>query len=179
MVAIVGAAYLETHLKALVKRQLPGLNSDLSKKLFEPDRPLGNMGALIDMARALNVITNRGRNEAIKIARVRNRFAHNVEINDFDHPEVAKIIDDMDSYRGFKMAHDGLYDVDDKDMSRREVITSLIRDFCFSIERELSGPVSWAVGEEDLHVVPHPASPRKSRGRSRLPPEGLTNRLGQ
>lgn len=175
MVAIVGAAYIETYLKALVRKRLPYLNSDLNERLFDPGRPFSDMGTLIDVARALNAITSRGQREAIKISRVRNRFAHNVAVNDFDHPDVARIVDTMDAFRGYKLAGDGLYDVDDANMSRQETFVSLVREFCFSIESELTGPGNWTVDAEDLRAVPHEPSPRKSRGRSRHAPEGLTN----
>ena len=173
-VIIIGTSYIETYLAELTKLQFPGLNSKLKDRLFENDGALSQFGTLIDVAAALNVLTGRGRREAIKLARVRNRFAHRLHISDFEHPDVAGIIDEIESYRGFRFTGTE-YEFDNKDMSRRDKVVYLIREFCFRLSRHLDGERSWTVGAEDLHVEPHPASTKIWPGKSRRPPEQLTN----
>jgi hypothetical protein len=174
IVAIVGVSYIESYLRELVKSHMPFLNRDLRDRLFGRGGSLRDLSSLIDIARSMNVLTNRGRSEAMKLSHVRNRFAHNVEIDSFDHPDVAKIIDTMDSFRGFGFEEGGFL-VDDKDMSRRDVVVFLIREFCIAISSDLSGPGGWEIGEDDLHVEPLPPSPRKPRGKIPQSPESLTN----
>lgn len=94
-VAIVGAAYLEEYLKDALLIKLPGANSELQKKLFETYGPLGTMQARIDMAMALQIIGADFRKACITIARIRNRFAHRLDISTFDHPEIAELCESL------------------------------------------------------------------------------------
>jgi hypothetical protein len=94
--AIVVACYLDKYLGELIKRSLPGLNYDLRKKLFDPEGLLGPIGAKIDMAVALGAISPDLQDWCKAVARIRNRFAHNLSITDFSHPEVAKLVEKMD-----------------------------------------------------------------------------------
>lgn len=182
VIAIVGGSYLETYIKLMVKDHLPSLNSELSKRLFDSEGALGSMSPLIDIARAMNLLTNRGRSQAIKLSRVRNRFAHHVSIDSFDHEAVAPIIDQMDTYRQYFgqeiVEGESIYNYDDENMSRREVMICLVREFCSSISNNIT---HWegtygTVTLEDLHEEPHPTSPRKSLGKSRQRREELTSR---
>ena len=95
VIAIVMAAYVEEHLTHLIKRKMPGLNRDLSDRLFEGNGPLSTIAAKIDIARALKIIDATVAKNAVLIARVRNRFAHRLEVGAFDHSEVAPLIDKL------------------------------------------------------------------------------------
>jgi hypothetical protein len=75
---------------------LIGLNSDLHKKVFDGQGLLGPIASKIDMAKALGLIDTGMHKNAKLIARVRNRFAHNLEIDSFSHPEVTKLVQKME-----------------------------------------------------------------------------------
>ncbi|HEV7414752.1 MAG TPA: hypothetical protein VGN98_01240, partial [Tianweitania sediminis] len=90
-VAIVALAYIEDHLGRAIRSKMPGLTSDVRDKLFSPSGALSPMGARIDLAKALGLIDSKDRSDFIILARVRNRFAHNVNIESFDHPEISEL----------------------------------------------------------------------------------------
>ncbi len=91
--AIVSVAYADRYLGLVIQKLLPGLNSDLRSKMFNAEGVLGPVGAKIDFARALGVIDADLRHDLIIMARIRNRFAHQLQIYSFDHPEIADQID--------------------------------------------------------------------------------------
>lgn len=93
IVAILGAAYLEEYLKEAIALNLPGANSDLQKRLFGTNGPLEGLGPRIDLAKALGIISNQTREHCVSIARIRNRFAHRLDLNSFDDDEVADLWD--------------------------------------------------------------------------------------
>lgn len=96
VLAIVMAAYVETHLEGVLKQKMPGLSHDLSKIIFKPgEGALGALSRKINMARALQVLTPHYAREARLIGAIRNKFAHNLSVDDFDHPKVAPKVDDM------------------------------------------------------------------------------------
>lgn len=96
VVAILGASFLESYLVDLIAASLPGLNSELRGRIFDTRGALSEFAAKIDMARALDLINSVYRNDCIIVARIRNRFAHNLDIQDFDHPEIAKLLMKLD-----------------------------------------------------------------------------------
>jgi hypothetical protein len=95
VIAIVAASYLELYLEKLIIARMPGLDAELRKRLFDVNGSVSSLGAKIDMARALDLIRPYERINMIQIARVRNRFAHDLEIATFDHVKVRKCVDAM------------------------------------------------------------------------------------
>jgi len=95
MLAIIGCSYLETYLQQILEERMPGLNSELSKKLFTHYGPLATMSAKIDLGRALGVIPPKIHKALIAANRVRNRFAHSFDIHDFEHPDVKPLADEL------------------------------------------------------------------------------------
>jgi hypothetical protein len=94
-VAIVCCAYVEDALVEAISFRLPGANAALRSRLFGDGGPLSTVGAKIDMGRALDIIGGEERRLLIQIARTRNRFAHQIDVDSFDHPDVAILLDDM------------------------------------------------------------------------------------
>lgn len=91
--SIVIAAYIEDHITSLIRWKMPGLNPALTSKLFTPDRgPLSSLSAKIDMACALGILAHENGDDARTIGTIRNRFAHNLLIDSFDHPKVSGLI---------------------------------------------------------------------------------------
>lgn len=155
--AIISASYVENYLTALIESRLPGLNTDLRQKLFGPDGSARDMAMKLDLAKALDVLTARGYNSGKAIARIRNRFAHSIAIDSFDHPEVAKILDKTDSIRGFSLGKEG-YEIDRPD-GRRETFLYLAKEMCFDISSEIDkikGIEGWSVGDTKQTLAPPP-----------------------
>jgi len=131
VVAIVVGAYIEDYLTGLIKKKLPGLNSALSDRIFRPSEgALGSLARKLDMARALEVLNADTCKEAVLIARIRNRFAHKIEVDSFDHPEVAELIDSLQSGRGVTVTKDGVSGPLDAGWTRKDRFTNSALGIC-------------------------------------------------
>jgi hypothetical protein len=107
VIAIVMASYVETHLEGLLKQKMPGLDQALSKTLFRPSEgALGTLARKINMAQALGVLTPHYAREAKLIGIIRNKFAHNLQVDDFDHAKVAPKVDEMTTARRAQIRRD-------------------------------------------------------------------------
>ena len=95
VVAILFAAYAEQHFVKLIADKMPNLNPKYREKLFKPDGLIGTASAKIDIAFVLGIISSQMRDIAVAVSRVRNRFAHYIDVDSFDHASVAKLIDDI------------------------------------------------------------------------------------
>ena len=87
--AIVFTGYIEKYLGELIQYRMPGLNSKLRKKLFDPDGLLGPLSAKIDIAKVLQSIDDDAAENMKLIASIRNRFAHDLRISSFDHSDIS------------------------------------------------------------------------------------------
>lgn len=91
-VAIVYVSYLEKYLGEVLKRALPGLNSELRRNLFEPGELLGAFIDRAHIARGLGLLDADGHADYKLLASIRNKFAHNIPVDSFDNPEIAERI---------------------------------------------------------------------------------------
>ena len=89
------AAYLDKYLGQIIEFRLPGLNSELKSKIFSPDGILGTFASRIDIGTALKSIDGELSHDLKLIASLRNKFAHELTISTFDHPEILKQLDKM------------------------------------------------------------------------------------
>lgn len=97
-ITILPCAYLELHLTTLLKKKLPGLeNTELWERFF------GNMGFATEIskkiyiAQALGILEPKLAKRIATIAKIRNKFAHRLDVADFDHPDVAGLVDSLAS----------------------------------------------------------------------------------
>lgn len=95
-ITILPCAYLELHLTTLLKKKLPGLeNAELWERFF------GNMGFATEIAKKVYIAQATGALEPklakriATIAKIRNKFAHRLDVADFDHPDVARLVDSL------------------------------------------------------------------------------------
>ena len=95
--AVVSGAYLDDYLGKALRLRMPGLGTVERKKLFDANAPLGSMGSKIELAKALNIFDATSKFDLVIVARIRNRFAHNIHITSFDDIEISKLIDKMKS----------------------------------------------------------------------------------
>jgi DNA-binding MltR family transcriptional regulator len=82
--AIVGAAILEAQLSKIIENQFR--DGDTKTELFKETGPLGTYDAKIKMAYTLGVVSKMAYNDLVLIGRIRNKFAHRLDIGDFTHP---------------------------------------------------------------------------------------------
>ena len=94
-VAIIAGAYMEDYVGRALRLRMPGLNSAEKQKLFDPSGALGTVSARIEIAKALRIIDSDTKADLITIARIRNRFAHNIHIENFDHEDVAPLCEKL------------------------------------------------------------------------------------
>ena len=156
--AIVCTAYIEDHIVAVISEFFPGMTSGLKKAFFDPTNGIArSLGNKLDMARALNAISDRAYTDGKLIGRIRNKFAHNLYVTSFDAPEVRDLVDQLQSGRDLKIeTNDGaLSDYDHGwDRSRRFRMVSLmictalvhqhIKEYPFNYS---SGSSSFGIGE--------------------------------
>jgi hypothetical protein len=96
--AIVSAAYIEKYLVDVLARYFPGLDDNpvLKKAMFNDFNGMaGSLGLKLQLARALNAITPGTHEDGVTISKIRNKFAHNLEVTSFDHPMVADLTDNL------------------------------------------------------------------------------------
>lgn len=100
VVAIVCAAYLERHLVDYIAEFFPGLNPALKKSMFDETTGMaGTLGKRLDLANALNAITPGTYSDGLLIGRIRNKFAHHLEVTSFEHPKVRDLVDNLQTGR--------------------------------------------------------------------------------
>lgn len=93
--AIIFTSYAEKYLVDIIKQKMSGLNPKLSEKLFKPDGLLGSLQAKIDVAKALNILGEELFNDIQTMGRIRNKFAHELAIVDFNNSEINKFINKL------------------------------------------------------------------------------------
>jgi hypothetical protein len=91
---IVAAAVVEDALEFTIKRRLIELSNTRADSLFGRMRPLSSFSAKIELGFALGLYDDKLRRPLNMIRDIRNEFAHNMEATSFDHPDIAKLVDD-------------------------------------------------------------------------------------
>jgi hypothetical protein len=92
--AIVGAALLEGHLIEAIKSRLfvaGEYNEEVAQKLCGQDGPLGAFGARINAGLLLGIYLQEMHSDLIKVAYIRNYFAHRTSVRSFEHRDVRKL----------------------------------------------------------------------------------------
>ena len=85
--AVLGAAHLDYLLAKAIEVHLPR-GSELSDELlFKPQAPLGTFSSRISMAFALEIISKETKENLNTIRRIRNDFAHKMELHTFDEDQ--------------------------------------------------------------------------------------------
>ena len=99
-----GAAMtVSAHLDSLLGKILASYLSDSesSKKMLSGfGAPLGTFSSRIEMCSAICLIENNEHTELNIIRRIRNKFGHELESHDFDHPSVRDLVDKLPSLPG-------------------------------------------------------------------------------
>jgi hypothetical protein len=97
---IVAAALVERRLEEALQKRTMRVEKAIIQKLFLPSGALGSFSVKIDLAFLLNLVTDKAHRDLITINKIRNDFAHKLDLDDFDIQSVKyrclnlKIVDD-------------------------------------------------------------------------------------
>ena len=107
--AIVGAALMDEKLRqVLTACFVSGLSArDLAEMFDGPSAPLGTYGAKCRLGRAIGLYGAELERELRIIGRIRNRFAHDLQISEFSDPQIAPLCADLRGYRAVRIERDG------------------------------------------------------------------------
>jgi hypothetical protein len=97
--AIVAAAFIENNLALAIMARFRQLQLAEHKDIFENRGVLADFMCKIDIGFALDIYGPFVRDDLHRIRSIRNKFAHYLEIRDFDHPEVASLCDNLNARR--------------------------------------------------------------------------------
>src|SRR5260221_7208201 len=82
-VAVVGGAFVEEQLTLLLKSRMVK-NEKVTKEIFGRGRAFSDFGAKVDFGYLNGLYSGRAYKELNTIIRIRNDFAHQLELNSFD-----------------------------------------------------------------------------------------------
>jgi hypothetical protein len=85
--AVAGGAFVEEHLTYVLRsRMVP--DEKVIEERFAPGRAFGDFGAKVDLAYLIGVYSKQAHKELTIIRRIRNDFAHQLEVNSFDRDDM-------------------------------------------------------------------------------------------
>jgi DNA-binding MltR family transcriptional regulator len=93
--AIIWASELDNALELALLSKMRRLNSDMKEKIFDGYGPLSNFAGKIDIAYALEIVSNDFYDSLRKINKVRVKFAHPKKFLSFEDTEISAIIDSL------------------------------------------------------------------------------------
>lgn len=123
--AIVSAAYIETHLTDLIRERMNGLTPEISNRMFGDFGYLNEFARKLDLAFALQILPAMLFEDARLIGRIRNKFAHRLEVDSFEHEKVRDIVDKLKTgSHGVTQIIDGVESRIDADWARHKRFTT-------------------------------------------------------
>ena len=93
--AIVSAAFVENNLALALISRFHQLKLVEQEHLFKNLGSLSDFAGKIDLGYALNIYGPLVRDDLNNVRRIRNAFAHELEVRNFDHPDVAGLCDTL------------------------------------------------------------------------------------
>lgn len=99
--AIVCMAHIEDALAELLRANLEAYSAEMEKELFSPggSAPLSTFRNKVVMAKALGLLYPDFARELERMATIRNRFAHHLTVDSFEHEQVRDHVDQLHSLR--------------------------------------------------------------------------------
>lgn len=95
--AITAFAFLDETLRRAIQGKFIPLSASRQKALFTGTGPLGTFDARVDIAHALDLITSAMSSEMKLIARIRNKFAHQMHPLQFAEKEIKELCGNLPS----------------------------------------------------------------------------------
>jgi DNA-binding MltR family transcriptional regulator len=112
-VAIVAGALVERRLTELIISRFHQ-NKKLQDELFRVSGPLGNFGTKIDLAFLMGLVGKEGHRELDTLKNIRNRFAHYIEVTDFESQQIANWCSNLKIFERYYTADTGHFDTLEK-----------------------------------------------------------------
>jgi hypothetical protein len=85
--AVVGGAFVEEHLTHVLKSRMVK-DEKVTNEMLVPGRTFGDFGAKVDLGYLIGIYSKRAHKELTTIRRIRNDFAHQLELNSFDRDDI-------------------------------------------------------------------------------------------
>jgi hypothetical protein len=85
--AVVGGAFVEEHLTYALQSRMVS-DHELIKRRFVPGQVFGDFGAKIDLGYLIGMYSRQAYKELITIKKIRNDFAHQLQVNSFDRDDM-------------------------------------------------------------------------------------------
>lgn len=89
--AITLPVLLENTLEALLRLSLRS-DATIANEMFRPSGPLGNFGTKVRMAYMIGILAREPMEDFFAISKIRNRFAHDPDVKDFEHADIIEIV---------------------------------------------------------------------------------------
>lgn len=74
----------------------------IAAEFFRPTGPLGNYGAKVRMSHMLGIVDENVFRDLNIIGKIRNRFAHDIDVKRFDDPVVTQWVNSLSAYKTLK-----------------------------------------------------------------------------
>lgn len=100
--ALVAGAFVEEHLTLLIRDRIQR-DSKLELDMFRPGGPLADMGVKVNLGYFLRLYTKAAWKELDTIRRIRNEFAHTIEMGSFDQSPVREWCMNLNRWRVVKI----------------------------------------------------------------------------
>lgn len=130
--AITLPALLEELLQELLRQKMRP-DKEIAAEFFRPSGPLGNYGAKVRMAYMLGIIDTNVYKDLVTIGKIRNRFAHQIDVPKFKDPTIKKWIESMYAYKTLR-------EIADQELTGDEPDYDFLHAMKFTIGNNLSEP---------------------------------------
>jgi DNA-binding MltR family transcriptional regulator len=107
-VAIVAAALVEARLTESIQSRFHRHQSALDK-LFHTSGPLGSFSAKIDLALLIGLVTKEAHCELVTLKKVRNAFAHDLSIQDFNSQRIRDLCMNLECFERYFIDHSEMH----------------------------------------------------------------------
>lgn len=100
-IAIVCMAHIEDALAELIRLNLESYNDDMDDSLFSAggSAPLSTFKNKVVIAEAMGIIYPEFSKDLLRMAKIRNEFAHKLRVDGFDHELVSGHVDQLNSVK--------------------------------------------------------------------------------
>jgi DNA-binding MltR family transcriptional regulator len=99
-IAIIAAAIMEEHITEAIKRRWQDAPAVI-RRMLQTEGPLGNFGPKIDLVFLMGLISPEGHRDMTLIKKVRNKFAHYLDVDDFNTPVIKGWCFDLKHFENF------------------------------------------------------------------------------
>lgn len=99
-IAIIAAAILEEHITNQIKRRWCDAPATV-RRMLHVDGPLGNFGPKIDLVFLMGLVSPEAHQDMVLIKKVRNKFAHYLDVDNFESPVIRGWCFDLKHFENF------------------------------------------------------------------------------